>query len=175
VSHELCFISRRCINFWHCIYIKSIQTDFQFLKPTNALHSRDCSGFCRCVGTYQGAASSHALLRASRTATNGFVAVFVKTACYHLHSFCATGRSSGLAITDLDSKVTGDVARVRHTGVKLLVISLSYRSASLLQGHVSCRAFVGTLQAVPNRCGPRGENVVTSFCVRTVQVLFLDS
>jgi hypothetical protein len=62
--------------------------------------------------------------------------LLVNTQCSHLHSFCATGMSSGLATMVTLTSVMGEVWRVYYTGVDLLLISFLCRSAWLLLGCV---------------------------------------
>jgi hypothetical protein len=49
----------------------------------------------------------------------------MNTPCSHLRSFCETGMSRGLANSDFDSSVTGEVGRVYCTAVDLLLISFT--------------------------------------------------
>jgi hypothetical protein len=48
--------------------------------------------------------------------------VLVNASCSHLHSYCATGVSSGLAMSMTLTHVTGEVGSGRCNGVDLLLV-----------------------------------------------------
>jgi hypothetical protein len=61
--------------------------------------------------------------------------LLVNTPCLHLHSFCATGVSSGLATRVTLTRVSrGEVGRVYYMGLDLLLIYVLCRSMWLLLG-----------------------------------------
>jgi hypothetical protein len=63
--------------------------------------------------------------------------LLVNTPCLYLHSFCATGVSSGLATRVTLARVSrGEVGKVYYTGVDLLMINFLYRIACLFLGCV---------------------------------------
>jgi hypothetical protein len=58
--------------------------------------------------------------------------LLVNTPFLHLHSFCATGMSSGIATRVTSTQVSGEVGIVYYTGVDLCLTWFSYRNMWLL-------------------------------------------
>jgi hypothetical protein len=79
--------------------------------------------------------------------------LLVNKPCSRLHSFCATGMSSGLAVRMFLTRVLREVvARVYCTTMDLLMISFSYRSTQLFWVADSSSVYTDTKGCRHRRC-----------------------